>query len=368
MISRAVSRTFKRRWLSSASSIACIAILGAASSPTATYAAGDWTQEAACQTLSMASTGGAMPTDRDVAVMRYMGSSNYELAYRNSVILFDAQYARTPPARPLPVTKEQLKKVNAIYIGHGHGDHMVDAPFIAQQANAPMYGAWPSTEIAGKMGLPAKLDITVKNGDVQKYPGFTVQAVLAHHSVRSEEFTSGVNKAWAAMREATGLMPSPEARAKARAEAVQDKKASDAIPAEGTIAWLVTFDDGYKIMELDSSGPITDQERAVMQRIGHVDLAIVAYQGFFVAARQIEATLPLVELFKPSIFMPTHHDETAGSYPDMAIYPLAMAIREKMPATRTISPLYGTPICLNTRTKEAFVGETWTWPSNKHSS
>ena len=30
--------------------------------------------------------------------------------------------------------------------------------------------------------------------------------------------------------------------------------------------------------------------------------------------------------------------------------------------TRSISPLYRTPICINTRTKEVFVGDTWTFP------
>ena len=33
----------------------------------------------------------------------FVGSSNHEIAYRNTVLLLNAHYARTPPARPLRV-------------------------------------------------------------------------------------------------------------------------------------------------------------------------------------------------------------------------------------------------------------------------
>ena len=47
----------------------------------------DFTKEPACDSL-----------------VRYLGSSNHEIAYRNTVVLLNAHYARTPPARPLGFT------------------------------------------------------------------------------------------------------------------------------------------------------------------------------------------------------------------------------------------------------------------------
>ncbi len=327
-----------------------------------------WAQEPACQSLQMVGAGGPAPKGADLMVLRYVGSANFELAYRDSVILFDAQYEREPFARPIGVTADEIKKVTALYIGHGHADHMSEGPQIAKQANAPLFGAALTTEAALKMGLPANQAKTVKNGDVQKYPGFTVESILSHHNSRTPEFTKVAGAAWAELQKATGIGRTPEAQAAARNSGVIKGSSDPRVIQEGTYAFLITFDNGYKFMMLDSSGPITDGQRAVMQRIGKVDAASVAYQGYFVPKRQIEGTLPLVELFKPDVFLPNHHDETAGSFPDMGTEPLFMAVREKMPATQSIAPLYRTPVCINIRTKEVFVGEPHTWPANKRQS
>jgi hypothetical protein len=47
-------------------------------------------QEPACQTLMPAAAGGPLPRNPDVLVLRFLGVSNYELAYRDNVILLDA--------------------------------------------------------------------------------------------------------------------------------------------------------------------------------------------------------------------------------------------------------------------------------------
>jgi hypothetical protein len=44
--------------------------------------------------------------------------------------------------------------------------------------------------------------------------------------------------------------------------------------------------------------------------------------------------------------LPSHHDEIAGLFPDLGVEPLFMALRDAMPQTKTIAPLYRSPICL----------------------
>jgi hypothetical protein len=41
-----------------------------------------------------------------------------------------------------------------------------------------------------------------------------------------------------------------------------------ALVVEGTIAFLITLDNGFRILFRDSGGVITDYEKAAMQRIG----------------------------------------------------------------------------------------------------
>ena len=355
------------------SALVAMGVFGlAASHAMAAQTAPPWAQIGACQTLSMGAVGGPAPTG-DVAVLRYAGSSNYELTYRDTVLLFNAEYTkRVAPARSLGVEEPQLTKATAIYIGHGHSDHMASVSFVATQSKAKVYGAKLSTDAVLAMGVPQAQVIPVKNGDVQKYPGFTVEAVLARHASVFDE-TGKVNPmfqastaAWEAMRKATQIDPQigwngqrQMPNGQTMAQGTSDRHVLD----EGTMGYLVTFETGYKMYILDSSGNPTKEQQAMMARVGHLDVATVSYQGFFIAQRQIEQTMPLVELFKPDVFLPNHHDETGGFYPDMAGYPLFMAIRDKLPRTQSIAPMYRTPICFNTKTKDVFVGETWAWPA-----
>jgi hypothetical protein len=83
-------------------------------------------------------------------------------------------------------------------------------------------------------------------------------------------------------------------------------------------------------------------------------VAIIAYQGQYLAEAQMAVTLPLIRLFRPNLYIPTHHDALAGYFPDLGVEPLFMAIRDQLPGTVTIAPLYLTAICLDARSGSLF--------------
>ena len=234
--------------------------------------------EAACQSLTPTSMGGPSPKSRDVMVWRWLGASNHELAYRNSVILMNAYYQRTPPARPLGFSRDDVKKANAIYVGHAHGDHIADAPYVAGRTGAPVIGAPITTEQARKMGLPAAQAITVSGhgGEVQKYDGFTVEAVLARHKNDPPELNRATGAAFRSIMESVHLARTPEQLAQARE---QNQGSNDPrITEEGVIGFLVTFDSGFTLMFRDGSGAATEYEQRLMQRLGgRTNVAVVAY-------------------------------------------------------------------------------------------
>lgn len=227
---------------------------------------------------------------------------------------------------------------------------------MANRTGARVFGGPPTIETALKLGLPEQQAVTVKGGEVERFKGFTVEAVLGRHSdvtqvrPRSQIFGPALTAAMA-------LDPPLTDEEKRHGEEIRQRGTGDPrVLTEGTIAFLFTFDSGFTFLFLDSAGAITDGERQVMSRIKSTDVATVAYQGMFLANDQIAATLPLVKQFNPTYFIPNHHDEIAGQFLDMATYPLFMAIRDEMPRTKAIDPLYRTPICFNTVTKEVFVG------------
>ena len=315
----------------------------------------DFSQEPACQTLTTTAMGGPAPRNPNLLVMRYLGASNHEIAFRDSVVLFNAYYERFPPGRPLGFTREDVKKVNTILVGHAHGDHFSDVPFVAQRTGASVIGAPITAAQAQKSAIPDKQIVTVtgRGGEVQRFNGFTVEPLLGTHKQNSPEYSKSTGPAFRSIMEALGLArtPADQERARQHANGANDPK----LGTEGTLTYLITTDNGFRIVLRDASGEPTQAERTAMQRIGRTDVAVVAYTTY-VPQPQIPLTLELVQLFRPAVYMPTHHDDSGGGRFDTPLEPMFLAIRDALPETRSMSPLYRTPVCFDTQTKNVFVG------------
>src|SRR5438874_3303886 len=115
-----------------ASAILCLATVAPAHAQKGSALA----SEPLCQTLDLSSISGAAPKDRNVIVLRWLATSNFELAYRGNVFLFDTYYDRVPPSRPLGFDFTKIRKATAIFIGHAHDDHISDAVTVAKQTGA----------------------------------------------------------------------------------------------------------------------------------------------------------------------------------------------------------------------------------------
>ena len=130
-------------------------------------------------------------------------------------------------------------------------------------------------------------------------------------------------------------------------ERVRSRGTSDPkVITEGTLAYGLVFPSGFKAVLIGSAGPIASGVRALAQKLGPVDVAIVAYQVHAVADTQIDYTWPYIELFKPKLFLPAHHDALPPEWLDLGLEPLFSKIRAEMPTTAFLAPLYRSPICL----------------------
>jgi L-ascorbate metabolism protein UlaG (beta-lactamase superfamily) len=315
-------------------------------------------QEPACQAVGAAAAGAAMPIGQDVAVLRWLGTANYELSYRGQIVLFDAFYSRVPPARPLGVLPSEFTQADAIFIGHGHWDHIADAPEVAQQTGAVVHGGPPSTEWLAMMGVPESQLVTWMGGETKEFDGFTVQAIHGQHSGSRPP---AVGRLMSLYGESIDELVRPQtAEEQEQLQALRSRGArGPRVGAEGTINYLITFDDGFRIVFADTNGPITDEAKAVMANIPRTDITIVPYAGRFNAALQNQNSMPYVHTYKPRVVLPSHHeDETGvGAHFDMPVYGLGMAVREAFPDARTIDPLYLSALCFDTKTKDLFIGK-----------
>ncbi|MGD0436048.1 MAG: MBL fold metallo-hydrolase [Bryobacteraceae bacterium] len=342
------------------------ALLCAACVPTAQAAQFD--QEPACQTLQPASAGGPLPKSPDVLVLRYFSYGNYEVAYRAKVLLLDAFYdnSRSPLAAPVGLKESDITRADAILIGHTHLDHFADAPAVAKRTGAPVFLGPPGLGYVKAHGLAEKQIHVVRGGETIQQPGYTIQTALGIHmttppdaSKAYAEFLKKSSPLTAEQQKQFSDWLTPIARAATVDEDPLDPD-RDTI-YHGTIVYVVTFDSGFRLVYSDTAGVLSGGERALSDSIhaggGKIDLAILGYlDGGFSLRRAIQSVVTRVKVWQPGILLPSHFHDGDLLYPnpmpEMPTAPLFEALRDQVPNTRGIGPLYSSPVCVNTKTGE----------------
>lgn len=325
-------------------SASALAVLSA--TPQAAETPPAFAQQPACQSLVPASTGGPMPTG-DVAVLRWLGTSNYELAYHGKVILMDTFYDRPARTRPIGISIPQVTRADAILIGHAHYDHISDVAPVAAQTQAPVIGSAITSAAAQALGVPATQTITVRGDNTERftYGDITVQPThIVHSSIQD-----GLVPALANLYAVDGLGPLTAAET-AQGNASKSRGSSDPnIVAQGTMGFTLRLNNGFNIVWFDSVGGVLPEETALATQLGaNVDVAMFPYTPHPIAENQLSYTMQHVSLFKPKLYLPTHHDHLWGAWLDNGLQPLFMKLRDELPATKFAAPLYRSAICIAT--------------------
>jgi L-ascorbate metabolism protein UlaG (beta-lactamase superfamily) len=305
-------------------------------------------RDPACQARTLVSAGGAFPRNAHTLAVRWIGFSNFELVYNGRVILLDAYYDRGTEYPPLGVAADDIKTADLILMGHGHFDHMSDAAAIGARTKALLVGAAVTTDKLRTQPIPLQQikTVTGRGGEIMKFDNFTVEPILGRHGEPAKEVTEVMD------RTLNELMPAPSAEQKAERATIRGRGTnSPRVIDEGTIVYLITLDDGFRILYRDSGGLVTDYERAAMARVGRVDLAMVAVSGDYLNPLMVKLALEHARTYKPAVIMPAHHDApvTSGHVAQWrATEPLFQAMKDQNPDIVTVSKQYREPVCFNT--------------------
>ena len=303
-------------------------------------------QQPACMSTVPASIGGPMP-DGDTVVIRWLGTSNYEVAYHGKVILMDTFFDRPGRTRPLGFTVPQVTRADAILIGHAHYDHITDVAPVAAATGAPVLGSAITTAEAVKLGVPSNQTITVKgdNTEAYHYGDITVQPTHIVHS----SIESGLGPALKTLYDTDGLGPLTADEA-AQSASVTSRGSNDPnLVTLGTTGFTLTLASGFKIVWFDSVGGILPEEADLAKQLGEgIDVGIFPWTPHPIAETQLSYTFQHISLFKPKLYLPTHHDHIWGAWLDNGLQPLFMKIRDEQPATQFAAPLYRSAICIAT--------------------
>ena len=282
------------------------------------------------------------PQQSDTVVIRWLGNANFEFAYKNKVYLFDAYFDRTPRSHDIGLNVADISKAEAIFVSHAHFDHISDIGPVATQTKAPVIGAPITAEVAKKLGVPEGQIVVAKGGESLKFGDATVEVALAQHSTIQD----GLQAIYAQLY-ANDTRPNTD-QEKSITAFVQSRGSFDPkIITEGTLAYGFTLPSGFKAVLIGSAGPITPGVRALAEKLGPVDVLIAAYQVHAVAETQISYTMPFIDLFKPKLFLPAHHDASFGSWLDLGVEPLFTKLRDEKPEMNFLAPLYRSPICIS---------------------
>src|ERR1700719_727057 len=111
-------------------------------------------RDPACTSDRLTSTGGPSPQNPHTLAVRWTGFSNYELTYKGKIILLDAYFDRGKDYPPLGFSAADVKKADAIIIGHGHYDHMSDAASVGIRTRATLVGAPLTTDVLKSEQVP----------------------------------------------------------------------------------------------------------------------------------------------------------------------------------------------------------------------
>jgi len=304
-------------------------------------------RDPACFTDRLTSTGGPAPQNPHTLAVRWTGFSNFELTYEGKIILLDAYFDRGRDYPPLGFAAADVKKADAIIIGHGHYDHMSDAASVGIRTGAPLVGAALTTDVLRSEQVPPSQirTVTGKGGELLRFDGFTVQPILALHGQPDKHVTQVLEGAY------NSLLPKPDAEAEAEEKAIASRGTFDPrVVTEGTIAYLITLDDGFRIMYRDSGGHVTEYEKAAMEKLGGVDLALVGLSADILNVPTEQQALEHVRLYKPDVFMPAHHDGALQGHMPLwrATEPVFQALKDANPGLVTVSRGYREPVCFNT--------------------
>jgi L-ascorbate metabolism protein UlaG (beta-lactamase superfamily) len=307
-------------------------------------AAANEPRDQACYARSLASTGAAMPRNEHTLVVRWMGYSNFELAYNGHILLLDAYYDRGSVYPSLGFKAADIKRADAILVGHGHFDHMSDAASVGARVGAIVVGAPVTVEKLAIQPIdPQQVrTVTGRGGESLTFGPFTVEPILGRHGQPPAAIVGPID---AALRQVSKPLTAEES---AEQRAIRQRGTSDPrVITEGTIAYLITLDDGFRIMYRDSGGEITEFEKSAMQRVGRVDLGLMAVGASYLNTLTAELALEQAHTYRPDVVMPAHHDApNDGLW--RAIEPISEALKNDNPGIVTVSKGYREPVCFNT--------------------
>ena len=255
----------------------------------------------------------------DRLIMSWFGVTNFAVAIKGHVVLFDAWVARGAHSGYIPTTPDELAQLapEAIILGHAHFDHAADAVPIALAAGATIAGTEEHCAAMRERSpaMPPRCVAVVPAGaplgtsrPVDLLAGVDILAVKHLHSGAKSpngDDAAGYHVPVTPAPSTTVLEhpPTPEDVAHAVDHSQDDEG--------GSVLYRFRV-GGLSFVWNDTAGPLVEdgpETFDALRALRPVDLQIGAIQGFNQVTNGMRDVRRYIEAIAPKLFVPSHHDD-----------------------------------------------------------
>lgn len=267
---------------------------------------------------------GSDATDPDTVKLWWFGVSSFIVSAGGHLFLLDAWEPVGVFEDYVPIGREELAAIEpeAIFIGHGHFDHMADAGYVAGRTGALLVGAKEhcdtAKEDAAADGLEDKFDCLILGDANAPAPGTMLEvkiwqdlsAVTAIANKHSAPTPSGAGKPFIHIPTLASYLRN------LNFDLSEYLRFFASLPDPKGGVWIYQFRVGdFSLLWYDSAGPITVEQpggeaiQLALQNLpGCVDVQAGAIVGFNQLFTGLRDPLLYIEHARPKVFLPTHHD------------------------------------------------------------
>ncbi len=218
----------------------------------------------------------AMAQDKGKVEVLWLGHSAVRVTtVSGKQILIDPWLTGNPKTPPEYRKPGALGKIDLILVTHGHKDHLGDAPALAREYKAPLWGPAGLNQTLRVLGvLPATLaPLMNKGGTIEPFPGVKITQVRAEHSSEL-------------------LWTNPKT------------KKQETYPAGEPVGFIIELENGFKIYHMGDTGLFGDMK--LIAEYYKPDLIMIPIGGQFTMGPK-DAAYATREWLKPKYAIPIHY-------------------------------------------------------------
>lgn len=215
----------------------------------------------------------------------WWGTASFRIKTGNNVILIDPFLSRNPDAKPHQyLTPEEIQEGDLVFLSHGHFDHSMDVPVIANNTGASVFCSKEvGFTLLGKGLKREKFNEVDVEGYRVAFPNGQAEAFFSEHVVFDRKLI--YKTLW-----------------RGKHNLLKHYKLHKEYPVGQVLSWRFEIED--KIIHFFGSGgsPAEEMEKLASNK---TDILLVPLQGH---SDICNIALEYVHVMQPKIVIPHHHD------------------------------------------------------------